>query len=93
MKKVIIIAAMLASVSGLAQNTQCISTTKKGDRCLLTVNANDLCWRHNPEYVKKEKNPTVVCSATTKLTLIVSRKLVTRVEFVITTDLKTNINN
>jgi hypothetical protein len=66
MKKVIIIAAMLASVSGLAQNTQCISTTKKGDRCLLTVNANELCWRHNPEYVKKIKNPTVICSATTK---------------------------
>lgn len=57
---------MLASVSGLAQNAQCTSTTKKGDRCLLTVNANELCWRHNPEYVKKEKNPTVVCSATTK---------------------------
>ena len=55
---------MLASVSGLAQNTQCISTTKKGDRCLLTVNANELCWRHNPEYVKKSKNPTVVCSST-----------------------------
>ncbi len=57
---------MLASVSGLAQNTQCISTTKKGDRCLLTVNTNDLCWRHSPEYVKKSKNPTVVCYATTK---------------------------
>ena len=66
MKKVIIIAAMFASISGLAQNTQCVSTTKKGDRCLLTVNANELCWRHNPEYVKKIKNPTVICSATTK---------------------------
>ena len=66
MKKVIIMAAMFASISGLAQNTQCVSTTKKGDRCLLTVNANELCWRHNPEYVKKIKNPTVICSATTK---------------------------
>ena len=66
MKKVIIMAAMFASISGLAQNTQCVSTTKKGDRCLLTVNANELCWRHNPEYVKKTKNPTVICSATTK---------------------------
>ena len=66
MKKVLLIASIFASTSLFAQNTQCISKTKAGDRCLLTVNANDLCWRHNPEYVKKASNPTVVCSATTK---------------------------
>ena len=66
MKKAVIMAAMLASVSGLAQSTQCTSTTKKGDRCMLTAWSNELCWRHNPEYVKKEKNPTVVCSGTTR---------------------------
>ncbi len=67
MKRKLIIAALFVSASMFAQNTQCISTTKKGNRCLLTVNANELCWRHNPEYIKKASNPTVVCSATTKV--------------------------
>ena len=43
MKKKLLIASMFATMSLFAQNTQCVSTTKKGDRCLLTVNANELC--------------------------------------------------
>ena len=67
MKKVVIIAAMLTSVSGLAQSTQCTATTKAGNQCKTTAwNNSTLCWRHNPEYVKKDANPTVVCSGTTK---------------------------
>ena len=66
MKKLLLTAGFLASMSMFAQNTQCISKTKAGDRCLLTVNANDLCWRHNPEYVKKTKVVSTICTGTTK---------------------------
>jgi hypothetical protein len=68
MKKAVIMAAMLASVSGLAQDKmQCTATTKAGNQCKTTAwNNSTLCWRHNPEYVKKDANPTVICSGTTK---------------------------
>ena len=66
MKKSLITVALFTALSGFAQDNQCVSTTKKGDRCLLTSWSNSLCWRHNPDYVKKEVNPTVVCSSTKK---------------------------
>jgi len=66
MKKVLLIASIFASASLFAQNTQCTSTTKKGDRCLLTVNSNDLCWRHDSTYVKKVKVLSTICTGTTK---------------------------
>ena len=66
MKKVLLIASIFASASLFAQNTQCISKTKAGDRCLLTVNSNDLCWRHDSTYVKKVKVLSTICTGTTK---------------------------
>ncbi len=66
MKKKLLIASMFATMSLFAQNTQCISITKKGDRCLLTVNANDLCWRHNPEYKKATTVIATICTSNAK---------------------------
>ena len=66
MRKTLIMAALFATISGFAQNTQCTSTTKKGDTCLLVAWNNELCWRHNPEYVKKAKVLSTACTGTTK---------------------------
>ena len=68
MRKSLISIAMFATLSGFAQEkVQCTATTKAGNQCKITAwNNSTLCWRHNPNYVKKATNPTVVCSATTK---------------------------
>jgi len=67
MKKSLLTIALFTALSGLAQSTQCTATTKAGNQCKTTTwNNSTLCWRHNPEYVKKPANPTVTCSATTK---------------------------
>jgi len=66
MKKKLLIASMFATMSLFAQNTQCVSMTKKGDRCLLTVNANDLCWRHNHEYKKAATVIATICTSNAK---------------------------
>ena len=67
MKKSLLTIALFTTLSGFAQSTQCTATTKAGSQCKTTAwNNSTLCWRHNPEYVKKEKNPTVICSGTTK---------------------------
>ena len=68
MRKSMITIAIFATVSVFAQDKpKCSSLTKAGTQCKLVVwNNSTLCWRHNPNYVKKATNPTVVCSATTK---------------------------
>jgi hypothetical protein len=68
MRKSMITIAIFTTLSGFAQEkVQCTGTTKAGNQCKITAwNDSNLCWRHNPDYVKKDANPTVVCSATTK---------------------------
>ena len=68
MKKSLLTIALFTAMSGFAQDkVQCTATTKAGAQCKITVwNNSTLCWRHNPDYVKKDANPTVICSAKTK---------------------------
>jgi hypothetical protein len=68
MKKSLLTIALFTALSGFAQDkVQCTATTKANTQCKTTAwNNSTLCWRHNPEYVKKDANPTVICSGTTK---------------------------
>jgi len=68
MRKSLLTIALFTAVSGFTQDkVQCTATTKAGNQCKTTAwNNSTLCWRHNPEYVKKEANPTVTCSGITK---------------------------
>jgi|TARA_R100001244_G_scaffold43219_2_gene38816 hypothetical protein len=68
MKRTLIMAALFATISGFAQEkVQCTATTKANIQCKTTAwNNSELCWRHNPDYVKKSNNPTVICSGKTK---------------------------
>ena len=63
--------AIFATVSGFAQEkVQCTGTTKAGNQCKITAwNDSNLCWRHNPNYVKKVELPSVICSAKTSVGL------------------------
>ena len=67
MKKTLIIAALFATVSGFAQSQQCVGATKANIQCKQMVREGNLCFRHNPNYVKKASNPTVICSGITKM--------------------------
>jgi hypothetical protein len=71
MRKSMITIAIFATVSGFAQDKpKCSATTKAGISCKLVVwNKSNLCWRHNPNYVKTVELPSVVCSATTSVGL------------------------
>ena len=73
MRKSMITIAIFATLSGFAQETnayRCNGITKAGVQCKTSVkNSTQLCWRHDPNYVKKVEVPTVICSATTKANL------------------------
>ena len=71
MRKSLLTIAMFATLSGFAQDKpKCSSLTKAGTQCKLVVwNNSTLCWRHNPNYVKKAELPSVICSATTSVGL------------------------
>jgi hypothetical protein len=68
MKRSLLTIALFTTLSGFAQEkVQCTGTTKAGNQCKITAwNNSKLCWRHNPNYVKKTTNATVICSNTTK---------------------------
>ena len=59
------VAALLIAGTSFAQ-TQCVATTKKNVQCKNTVKTGELCYLHNPNYVKSSKTVTVVCAGTTK---------------------------
>ena len=71
-KKQILGAALAVLVSstlsfGQTTSTQCTATTKQNVQCKNVVKDNsELCYLHNPNYVKPSKNATVTCSGTTK---------------------------
>ena len=70
MKKIkLSVAALLIASTSFAQtteSTQCTATTKKNVQCKNVVKNGDLCYLHNPNYVKKTNTKSVVCSGTTK---------------------------
>ena len=67
MKKIkLSVAALLIAGVGFAQ-TQCNGTVKSGNQCKNTTkNISELCYLHNPNYVKKTDNKAVICGGTTK---------------------------
>ena len=49
------------------ESTQCTATTKQNVQCKNVVKDNsELCYLHNPNYVKPSDKVTVVCNGTTK---------------------------
>ena len=66
LKKTMLIGVMCVSLLGISQ-TQCNGITKNNIRCKNVVkDSSGLCYTHDPNYVKKTDNKTVICSGTTK---------------------------
>ena len=65
MKKLTLsVAALTIAVMSYGQ-TQCKGLTKDSVQCKNTTKV-ELCYLHNPNYVKSSDSVTVVCSGTTK---------------------------
>ena len=63
------LAVLVSSTLSFGQTTsnQCTATTKQSIQCKNTGwNNSNLCYLHNPNYVKKSDKKTVICSGTTK---------------------------
>tara|TARA_R100000655_G_scaffold44976_1_gene81792 strand:- start:223 stop:492 length:270 start_codon:yes stop_codon:yes gene_type:complete len=66
MKKIKLSVAALLIASASFSQTQCKGLTKDSVQCKNTVKAGELCYLHNPNYVKSIDCETLVCSGTTK---------------------------
>ena len=70
MRKSLLTVALFTTLSGFAQETnayRCNGITKAGVQCKTSVKSStQLCWRHDPNYVKTLEVSTVICSGTTK---------------------------
>ena len=58
------VAALTIAMMSYGQ-TQCKELTKDSIQCKNTTKV-ELCYLHNPNYVKSSKTTTVVCNGTTK---------------------------
>ena len=70
MKKIkLSVAALLIAGSSFAQ-TQCTAITKSNNQCKNIVKSGQLCYLHNPNYVKKQVNNTLStqCNGTSEST-------------------------
>ena len=66
MKKVTLsVAALTIAMMSYGQSTQCKGLTKDSVQCKNATKV-ELCYLHNPNYVKTSKTTTVVCNGTTK---------------------------
>ena len=67
MKKINLSVVALSLTIASYSQTQCEQLTKSDNQCKnITKDVSKLCHLHNPNYVKKEKTETKVCSGTTK---------------------------
>ena len=66
MKKITLSVAALTIAMMSYGQTQCKGLTKDSIQCKNAVKTSDLCYLHNPNYVKKTNTKPVVCSGTTK---------------------------
>ena len=70
MRKSLLTIALFTTLSGFAQDNnayRCKGITKAGVQCKTSVKEGvNLCWRHDPNYVKKVEVQAVICSGTTK---------------------------
>ena len=73
MRKSMITIAIFATLSGFAQETdafRCKGITKAGNQCKISVKSGtELCWRHDPNYVKKVVAASTVCTSKTAVGL------------------------
>ena len=65
MKKVTLSVAALTIAMMSYGQTQCKGLTKDSVQCKNTAKV-ELCYLHNPNYVKTSDSATVICSGTTK---------------------------
>ena len=68
MKKLTLsVAALTIAMMSYGQSTQCKGLTKDSVQCKNTTKTEvQLCYLHNPNYVKSSKSTTVICSGITK---------------------------
>ena len=67
MKKVTLSVAALTIAMMSYSQTQCNGLTKDSVQCKNTTKSEfELCYLHNPNYVKNSENTTVICYGTTK---------------------------
>ena len=64
LKKTMLIGMMCVSFLGISQ-TQCNELTKDSVQCKNTTKV-ELCYLHNPNYIKQIEKTTVICDGTTK---------------------------
>ena len=66
MKKLTLsVAALTIAMMSYGQSTQCKGLTKDSVQCKNTTKV-ELCYLHNPNYVKTSDSATVICGGTTK---------------------------
>jgi hypothetical protein len=66
MNKLKLCAISLVLAGGLSAQTNCQGLTKDSVSCKNIVKNGNLCYLHNPNYVKTEDTKSVVCAGTTK---------------------------
>ena len=73
MKKSLLTIALFTTLSGFAQETtayRCSGVTKVGAQCKISVKSSGgLCWRHDPNYVKKVIAASTICTSKTAVGL------------------------
>ena len=66
MKKITLsVATLTIAMMSYGQSTQCKGLTKDSVQCKNTTKV-ELCYLHNPNYVKSSDTKAVVCNGTTK---------------------------
>ena len=66
MNKLKLFAVSFVLAGGLSAQTDCQGLTKDSVSCKNTVKNGNLCYLHNPNYVKNVNTKSVVCSGTTQ---------------------------
>ena len=67
MNKLKLLTLSLIFAGGLnAQSNNCQGLTQDSASCKNTVKNGNLCYLHNPNYVKNEDTKSVVCNGTTQ---------------------------
>tara|TARA_R110002020_G_scaffold97349_3_gene232289 strand:- start:979 stop:1242 length:264 start_codon:yes stop_codon:yes gene_type:complete len=66
MNKFKLLTLSLIFAGGLSAQTSCQGLTKDSVSCKNTTKQGNLCYLHNPNYVKTETTKAVVCDGTTQ---------------------------
>ena len=74
MKKITLSVAALTIAMMSYGQTQCEGVTKDNIQCKNITKQGNLCYLHNPNYVKSSNTVSVVCSGTTKSNTPCKRK-------------------